>query len=182
MSKKLANKTLIWSLALTILATAAMYFSGHTRWALGFSTGAGLSIFSLATISFAVCWLMQPGVPPRVGILLNLALWLKLPTFAGGLYFIVKLYEGKHTDALLISIAGMGLVPALITMKALWDFAKDILSSHSGDLTEKKVEFTIRTNSFSETNSSIEVAPNFYIIPIRRSPSEGEVCRQKEAK
>ncbi len=161
MSKKLANKTLIWSLAITLIATLAMYFSGHTRWAYGFLTGAGLSIFSLATISLAVRWLMQTGVPPSVGVLLNLALWLKLPTFAGGLYFIAKLYEGKHTDALLISIAGMGLVPALVTMKATWDVAKDILNSHSVNPTEKKVEFTVRTNSFSQDNSEVGVEPNF---------------------
>ncbi len=133
MSEKFANRILILSLAVTVLATSAMYFTGHSRWAFGFLTGAGLSIFSLATISLAVSRLVKPGVPPKARNLLKLALWLKLPAFAGGLYFIVKLSEGKRTDALLISIAGMGLVPALVAINSVLDVLKDIPRERVGN-------------------------------------------------
>ncbi len=129
MSEKFADRILILSLAVTVLATSAMYFTGHWRWAFGFLTGAGLSIFSLATISLAV----SRRVPPKARNLLKLALWLKLPAFAGGLYFIVKLSEGKRTDALLISIAGIGLVPALVALNSVRDVLKEIPRERVGN-------------------------------------------------
>ena len=122
---ELANKTLYASQIFVAILSTAFLATGHVRWALSFLTGSGLSIFSMLTIMLGVRVLMHPGSSPKVSALLNVLLWMKLPIFGAGLYYVSVLYHGKYTEALLIAISGMGLIPMLVTLKAIRDVTSD---------------------------------------------------------
>ena len=143
----LANRTLIISLVAAPLISLSFLFVGHPRWALAFLTGSGLSIFSMITIMLVVRALMYPGASPRVSALLNITLWMKLPIFGAGLYFIGLLYSAKYTEALFISLAGLCLIPALLTGKAIRDVARDMIA-------DRKREKSQRSSSDFEANEA----------------------------
>ena len=141
----MANKTLCASLIFVAILSTLFFATGHTRWALSFLTGSGLSIFSMVTIMLAVRVLMRSDSSPKISALLNVLLWMKLPIFGAGLYYVGMLYHGKYTESLLIAIAGMGLIPMLVTLKAIRDVTRDILLEGKRDRGRRKSEDPLPT-------------------------------------
>jgi hypothetical protein len=113
-AQNLPWRTLKTSSLLTPILALLLYGSQPAR-AWGFAIGGFLSIFSLATIACVVPMLFQTGAPRYVRALLNLTLLMKLPIFGVGLYLATNV---RGIDPAFTAI-GAGLVPAVLTLKAL---------------------------------------------------------------
>lgn len=99
------------------MLTLAFYAAGKNDWGLGFLLGSSLSLFSMATLMLAVPFLMRPGMPRHMTALLQMTLFMKLPIFMVVLYIVSRI----STGAAGASVAGISLVPAMITLVTIGD-------------------------------------------------------------
>ena len=107
-------------IALLLLAT------DHHRWAWGFVIGAVLSLFSLVTLTIAVPFLTWPGAPRHMSALIIITLFMKMPIFCVGLYLATRL-PGVSAFACCL---GIGLAPAVISLKAAGHALNDAVTVH----------------------------------------------------
>ena len=109
-----------------IFVTLLLLAADHHRWAWGFVIGAILSLFSLITLTIAVPFLTWPGAPRHMSALIIITLFMKMPIFCVGLYLATRL-PGVSAFACCL---GIGLAPAVITLKAAGHVLNDMVSAH----------------------------------------------------
>ena len=105
-------KTGSWLAALIVLTLA---WTGHRAAAWGFGLGALLSLFSLLSLTVIVPTLFHPNASRHVKQVLSITLYMKLPVYCMALYLIARL-PGLGPA---LSVAGIALSPAVITLKTL---------------------------------------------------------------
>jgi hypothetical protein len=115
----LALRTVKTSVVSAVFLTLLLISTGHLRWAGGFLIGAGLSLFSIFSLMIVVPFLLRPGAPACAPTLLGIALFMKLPTYALGLYLAVRIAGSAPLSAILSVTLGILLAPLVITLKTL---------------------------------------------------------------
>lgn len=108
-------RTLQTGTGLAVVIVLLLAQSGFRSAAWGFALGAFLSLFSLLSLTVIVPFLFRPNAPRHVKGLLSISLLMKLPLYCGALYLISRL-PGLGPMA---SVAGIGLSPAVITLKTV---------------------------------------------------------------
>ena len=107
MDGNVAQRALKWSALIAVFAVVAGWAGGDTRTALGFAVGAGVGLFSLWGLTFAVPrFAGRPGLRPLVGMMYL----LKLALIAAALWFTM-------TSPLIqpfAVFAGAAIVPVVI--------------------------------------------------------------------
>jgi hypothetical protein len=112
--KTLPNRALMtgfWIAALFVIVLAA---KGYPKAAFGFSIGSALSLFSLWSLTFGVPRLLVPGAT-SVKLFFALLMMVKLPLYAGVLYFAV----GSPMVDIVALFCGAGIAPAILVLKVI---------------------------------------------------------------
>lgn len=115
----LALRTVKTGAVAAVFLTLLLIGSGHLRWAGGFFIGASLSLFSIFSLMVVIPFLMRPGAPACAPALLGITLFMKLPAYALGLFFAVKIAGSSPLAAALSILLGVLLAPLVITLKTL---------------------------------------------------------------
>ncbi|MGC8666620.1 MAG: hypothetical protein ACP5VE_00695 [Chthonomonadales bacterium] len=104
-------KTSAW---VACLGALLLLDRGLAAWALGWAIGCGLSMLSLASLTYLVPRLVWPA-RPRVKLLLGVVVLVKLPVLAVVLNYAMA---SPHVAPLGVFV-GAGLTPAIIVLKVL---------------------------------------------------------------
>lgn len=107
-----ALNTSLWTAAVVVIYCFA---AGRTDWGWGYVLGAALSLFSMATLTIGVPILFRPGSASHTHAMCAAMLLMKLPLFMAGLYAMTHL----SAISLLAATLGIGLVPIVLTCKAI---------------------------------------------------------------
>ena len=100
-----------------IVLTAALYLTAahQTAWAIGFTVGSLLSLFSLFSLKAVIGILFRPGGMPFKSGFLLLGMFIKLPTYC----FILDLALNSKGVSQAAVCIGITLMPVVITLKAV---------------------------------------------------------------
>lgn len=114
-SEHLPLRSVKTSALLATAGTLLLLAGAHRVAAWDFAIGALISLFSLGSLVVLIPRLFRPRGSKSGGALAAFLLLSKLPIFGAGVLLVLSI----HGFSPLFAVAGMGLAPAVITLKTL---------------------------------------------------------------
>ena len=123
----LDGRSLKTGFLLTLTGVLYLAAAHQTAWALGFTCGSALSLFSLFSLKATINVLFRPGGIPMKAFFLCLALFIKLPAYC--LILDIALNSKNVSQAAVCF--GLCLTPLVITLKTIGEALAESLPAAS---------------------------------------------------